>query len=273
MMKISFDVVMKSGQKDVDMDFAIDTLSGTAQVTCLLAEGILNQKVIKRRTSANEVRAVLKHSFKSSYGQNFDVILNNDDHIKAMGRITRTVFSEVMRYFISEALYIESQQVSPKAEAIIATLSEIEDDLIERIRNPLQEMHQITLQSGYNVELNYKRPSDQFKIITLTKDTARNITQSVIEKESVDIVAAITRYNSRTGNGRLLLPGEDKTVAFGFYEKMLNVSAVQKRRISANLHHNTALKQEDYANLSIKVRKVNVYNGETIKYLIMKVND
>lgn len=62
-------------------------------------------------------------------------------------------------------------------------------------------------------------------------------------------------------------------MAFGFYEKMLNVSAVQKRRVSANLHHNTALKQEDYANLSIKVRKVNVYSGETIKYLIMKVND
>jgi len=273
MMKVSFDVVMKSGQKDVDMDFAIDTLSGTAQVTCLIAEGILNQKVIKRRTSANEVRAVLKHSFKSSYGQNFDIILHNEEHIKVMGRITRTVFSEVMRYFISEALYIESQQVSPKAEEVIATLSEIEDDLIERIRNPLQEMHQITLQSGYNVELNYKRPSNEFKIITLTQDTARNITQSVIEKETVDIVAAITRYNSRTGNGRLLLPGEDKTVAFGFYEKMINVSAVQKRRVSANLHHNTALEQENYAHLSMKVRRVNVYSGETIKYLIMKVND
>ncbi|MEN4698633.1 hypothetical protein ABEG91_15350 [Pantoea agglomerans] len=273
MMKISFDVVMKSGNQDVDMDYAIDTLAGTAQVTCLIAEGILNQKVIKRRTSSNEVRAVLKQSFKSSYGQNFDVILNNQEHIKTMGRITRTTFSEVMRYFITEALYIESQQISPKAEAIIASLSDIEDDLIERIRNPLEEMHKITIESGYNVELNYKRPTNEFKIITLTQDTARNITQSVIEKEIVDIVAAITRYNSRTGNGRLLIPGEDKTIAFGFFEKMIHVSPAQKKKISANLHTNVALAQEDYVPLNIKVREVKVYSGETVKYLIMKVED
>lgn len=272
MMKISFDVVMKSGNQDVDMDYAIDTLSGTAQVTCLLAEGILNQKVIKRRTSSNEVRAILKQSFKSSYGQNFDIILHNEDHIKAMGRMTRTVFSEVMRYFITEALYIESQQVTPRAEEVIASLSHIEDDLIERIRNPLVEMHQITLQNGYNVDLNYKRPTNEFKIITLSNNTAINITQSEIEKKPVDITAAITRYNSRTGNGRLLLPGEEKTIAFGFYEKMVNVHSSQKRKISANLHHNTALAQEDYSHLSITVRKVNVLSGETIKYLILKVN-
>ncbi|MGG4662796.1 hypothetical protein [Providencia vermicola] len=273
MMKISFDVVMKSGPQDVDMDYAIDTLSGTAQVTCLIAEGILNQNVIKRRTSANEVRAVLKQSFKSSYGQNFDIILHNEEHIKMMGRIGRKVFSEVMRYFISEALYIESEQVSPKARDVIASLSEIEDDLVERIRNPLQEMHQITLQSGFNVELNYKRPSNEFKIITLTHDTARNITQSRIDKNAIDITAAITRYNSRTGNGRLLLPGEDKTVAFGFYDKMINVTASQKRKISANLHLNVALKQEDYKYLSIKVKKVKVLSEEIIKYLVIKVND
>lgn len=271
MMKISFDVVMKSGNQDVDMDYAIDTLAGTAQVTCLIAEGILNQKVIKRRTSSNEVRAVLKQSFKSSYGQNFDLILNNQEHIRTMEKITRTTFSEVMRYFITQALYIESQQISPKAETIIASLSDIEDDLIERIRNPLEEMHKITIESAYNVELNYKRPTNQFKIITLTQDTARNITQSVIDKNEVDIVAAITRYNSRTGNGRLLIPGEDKTIAFGFFDKMINISPAQKRKISANLHTNVALAQEDYVPLSIKVREVKVYSGETVKYLITKV--
>lgn len=273
MMKISFDVVMKSGQQDVDMDYAIDTLSGTAQVACLIAEGILNQKVIKRRTSANEVRAVLKQSFKSSYGQNFDVILHNEEHIKSMTRITRTVFSEVMRYFISEALYLESVQVTPKAAEVIASLSEIEDDLVDRLRNPLESMHRITIQSGYNVELNYKRPTNEFKIITLTNETATNITQSEIEKTPIDIRAAITRYNTRTGNGRLLLPGEDKTVAFGFYEKMVNVRSDQKRKISANLHHNDSLHQDDYTHLSMLVRKVNILSGETIKYLIMKVND
>ncbi len=273
MMKVSFDVVMKSGDKDVDMDYAIDTLSGTAEVTCLLAEGILNQKVIKRRTSANEVRAILKQSFKSSYGQNFDLILNNDEHIRELGKMTRIVFSEVMQYFISEALYIESPQVTKKAADVIATLSDIEDDLIDRIRRPLASMHQITIQSGYNVELNYKRPSNEFKIITLNSDTGRNITQSEIIKEPVIIMAAITRYNTRTGNGRLLLPGEDKTVAFGFLDKMVNIKSSQRRKITANLHYNTALAQDDYLPITLHVRKVNVLSGETVKYLILRIEE
>lgn len=273
MMKISFDVVMKSGQQDVDMDYGVDTLAGTSEVSCLLAEGILNQKIIKRRTTVNEVRAVLKQSFKSSYGQNFDLIFNNDDHIRELGKMTRTVFSEVMRYFISEALYLESKQVSVKAAEVIGNLSEIEDELIDRIRNPLLRMHQITLKSGFNVELNYKKPTSAFNIAILSTDTAKNITESSIEKNPIEIDAAITRYNTRTGNGRLLLPGEDVTIAFGFYNRMISVLPLQKQKIAANLSKNAAMAQHNYHYIKLVVKEVKIASGDTIKYLIIGIID
>ena len=273
MLKVNFNVVMQSGQQDVDMDYGVDTLAGTSEVSCLLSEGILNKKIIKRRTTVNEVRAVLKQSFKSSYGQNFELIFNNEEHIKELNKMTRTVFSEVMRYFISEALYLESEQVTPKAEAVINNLSEIEDELIDRIRNPLIRMHQITSKSGYDVNLNFSRRGGDFRIASLNVVTAKNLTESRINKAPILLKAAITRYNTRTGNGRLVLPGEDKTVAFGFFDSMRDVSRVKKRKISENLHFNDGLAQDFFQYLTLNVREVKLNNDETIKYLILGIQE
>ncbi|MCW0144368.1 hypothetical protein OIU82_06430 [Escherichia coli] len=45
-MKVSYDVVIKSGDQEVDMEYGLDTLSGTAEVTCILAEAILRKKLL-----------------------------------------------------------------------------------------------------------------------------------------------------------------------------------------------------------------------------------
>lgn len=70
--------------------------------------------------------------------------------------MTRSVFSEVMGYFMLEAMYLRARRVSPEAAGIINDLSDIADELIDRIRSPLIRMHKINLQKNYEIELNYK---------------------------------------------------------------------------------------------------------------------
>lgn len=36
-MRVNYDVIIKSGDDEVDMEYGLDTLAGTAEVTCLLA--------------------------------------------------------------------------------------------------------------------------------------------------------------------------------------------------------------------------------------------
>lgn len=269
-MKVSYDVVIKSGDQDVDMEYGVDTLGGTSEVTCILAEAILRKKIIKRRTHVNPARAVLKQSFKSSYGQNFDLVVSEPELVAELKKMGRSVFSEVMGYFISESLYLETKEVSPKAATFISDLSEIEDELIERIRNPLLRMHRINLQRNFDVELNYKKPAGKEIVIKLDTRTATNLTQSKVLPKKIEITALITRFNSRTGNGRLVLEGEDDTIAFGFYMPLKSIQAAQKRKISLNLHHNNT-KEDDYSYLKIIASKVVILSGETVKYLIHSV--
>lgn len=44
---VNYDVVIRSGDQPVDMDYALETLGGASEVTCLLAEAILQKKSLK----------------------------------------------------------------------------------------------------------------------------------------------------------------------------------------------------------------------------------
>jgi hypothetical protein len=266
-------VVIESGEQEVDMEYAIATLGGTGEVTCLLAEAILRKRIIKRRTHVNPARAVLKKNFIGSYGQNFDLIIEEPDLLSELKKITKPVFNEVMSYFISQSLYLETKEVSPEAEEVIKGLSDIEDELIDRIRAPLKRMHEINLKKQYDIRLNYKqRNLDEVRVITLTTQTATNLFHSKISGRRENILAYITRFNARTGNGRLVLDDEDETIAFGFYSPLRVIHPSQKKMISRNLHLNNGVQAGNHIYLTLNVSRVKINSGETVKYLVHTVS-
>ncbi|RKT91740.1 UNVERIFIED_ORG: hypothetical protein C7432_3142 [Pantoea allii] len=272
-MRVNYDVIIESGTDEVDMEYGIATLGGTSEVTCLLAEAILRKRIIRRRTHVNPARAVLKKNFTGSYGQNFDLIINEPELVAELRKISKPVFNEVMGYFIAQSLYLDAGDVSDEAESVIEGLSDIEDELIDRIRAPLKRMHEINIKKNYDIQLNYKqRNLDKMRVIKLTTATATNLFHSSIAGRPEEIRAYITRFNARTGNGRLVLEGEDDTVAFGFYSPLRIIQLEQKRMVSANLHTNNAAQAGRYTYLTLRVSRVNINSGETIKYLIHSVS-
>lgn len=272
-MRVNYDVIIESGTDEVDMEYGVTTLGGTSEVTCLLAEAILRKRIIKRRTHVNPARAVLKKNFTGSYGQNFDLIINEPELIAELKKITKPVFNEVMSYFISQSLYLETDEVSNEAERVIQGLSDIEDELIDRIRAPLKRMHEINVKKNYDIQLNFKQRSlDKIRVIRLNTATATNLFHSRIVGRPSDISAYITRFNARTGNGRLVLEGEDETIAFGFYSPLRIIQLAQKRMISENLHINNAAQPGRNTYITLNVSQVKINSGETIKYLIHAVS-
>ncbi|HBP3595450.1 hypothetical protein [Escherichia coli] len=266
-MKVSYDLIIESGEEELDMEYGLETLAGTAEVTCILAEAILRKRIIRRRSHVNPARAVLKKNFTGSYGQNFDIVIHERALITELTRMTRSVFSEVMGYFMLEAMYMRTRQVSPEAAVIINDLSEIADELIDRIRAPLVRMHKINLQKNYEIQLNYKKPADKENVIRLNETTASNLTDSRVGGDRFDIRAMITRFNARTGTGRLVLDGENDTVAFGFSAPLRDIPPAQKSKISLNLHTNNGL-NDNYNYLVLNVSPVLGYGDVIVKYSV-----
>ncbi|MBL0612280.1 hypothetical protein JD508_18810 [Aeromonas jandaei] len=272
-MKVNLDVVIKSGDDDVDMDYALETLSGTVSISCLLAEAILRGRVKERRTHADSVRANLKQSFKSSYGQKFELVINDKNLISKLNKIGKSVFSEVMSYYIREALYLEQPSISNEAASVIDSLCDIEVELVGRLMNPLKQMHRISIESDFDIALNYRKPGETYNIACLNQETGMIINAQVEGTSTYEIEAAITRFNSMTGNGRLILKDDNeiRTISFGFKDSLKYVTESYKKRISENLHQNNAKKADNRTYIKLNVYDIKITNGSVVKFLIKDI--
>lgn len=253
------------------MDYAIDTLLGTSKVISIISEAVLRGKVVSKRYASNPVRNKLKQSFTGSYGQCFDLVISDSKLIDNLKKMGRSVFSEVIGYYIYDALYLETKNLTPKAQAVIKNLESIEEDLTLKIRNPLKDMHTISTMCGYSIDLNYRRPKEKQKLASLDEGTSKNITDLYESKESHTIEAIITRFNSFTGNGRLVVKDNDVTTSFGFAKVFKYVTEEQKKKITANLHANNTVSEENRKYLTLSVKNLTISTGEVIKFRINEV--
>ncbi|MBB1306204.1 hypothetical protein [Pseudoalteromonas sp. SR43-5] len=269
-MNINLDILIDSPTNEIDMKFGLETLIGTSDVITLTSEGILRKKVTKNITHATPVRTTLKQSFKGSYGQHFSVGIEDDFLQKRFRQIGKPVFIELIRYFIAESLYLDHPNLTPQADSVLNDMGDNANKLIARIRRPLIRMHQVPSKYNYDVKIDCKnRGADTFQICKLTNTTALNITEAERADFIAEITAYITRFNTRTGNGRLLIKGTDDTVSFGLSGALITNQV--KKMLSSNLHVNNTIVIDDVEFLKLRVQPVKLKDGTIVKYFIVGI--
>lgn len=273
MLKIDLDVVIDSPGNDIDMQYGLETLKGTSDVIGIVAESILRERVPDRRTHKSDVRTKLKQSFVGSYGQRFSIEVNDEKLKRRLKKIGNDTFLEVLIYFVMEALYLDVDNLSEEAAEIVEQLSNISDKLVNRLKEPLIEMHKIPNYFNYDVKIRQRKRGlpEPKQLLLLDKGTAINITESVISDTDEDIEVVVVRFHSITGNGRFYIKDLEKIESFGFYTKMKTVKNKIRKSISSNLHNNNTVRPEDGDFIKVRVRKVSLPGGKLIKYLIVGV--
>ncbi|MBA6265414.1 hypothetical protein [Colwellia sp. Bg11-12] len=275
-MEIDLDVVVKKNEYQIDMQYGLDTLKGTSDVTCIIAESILNLRVPEKRTRRSDVRSNLKGSFEGSYGQRFSIKVNDEVRVGRLQKIGKEAFMEVLSYFIREALYLENEiELSKKAEAVVLEMEPIADELIKRVANPLKEIHKIPSNYGNEVVLNYKATPDSVDktpIANFNGGTATNLSAVVGGEVSV-MEIMVSRFNSLTGNGRFLTVDAIQTFSFGFGAQLESVRKQLKLAMSRNLHSNNAALEEDRGFMKVNVKKMTLPNGRIVKYIVTGLAD
>ncbi|ELN6883740.1 hypothetical protein ACSTKO_08860 [Vibrio parahaemolyticus] len=276
-MSISFDVVIASDDYSVDMNSGLDTLKGASEATRQIATTILEERVPERLSSESKVRTNLKKSFKGSFGQQFSIDIYDVDVQKRLNKIGKKAFVELISYFINEALYQESLELSPKAKKVLKDLGvKLEEKLIKQLqRSSLDHLHTVSNNFNQDVKLRYRQSRD--KQTTLAKvDRATHATlKPRTDRTKRDITASITRLNINTGNGRLQIQGADETVAFGFpvTKKYLELKVAAKTPFSENLHTNNSRPREEWETLQLRVHTQTTSTGRVIKYIIEGIVD
>ena len=268
-MSINFDVVIDTEEHEVDMKSGLDTLQGISEATRLISETVLTEHVPQRLSHKSNVRTTLKQSFKGSYGHVFSLDLYDEALEKRFKRIGRQTFTELTSYFISEALYQESNELSKKAAKIIDQLGDKSGNLISQLRiSSLRNVHEISTKFGHDVKFRYRQNRNtQTEIAKFNKTTVLSL-QAHQVKKLIQVEACVTRLNINTGNGRLLLKGSLETVPFGFGIEYREVVITAKKLFSENLNHNNGIPKDEWKYLRIGVQPVKLQDGKLVKYIV-----
>jgi plasmid maintenance system killer protein len=277
-MSTNFDVLIESDDYSVDMNSGLDTLKGASEVLRQVTTTFLEGEVPERLSKKNNVRTTLKKTFRGSFGQQFSIDVNDEDANKKLHKIGKSTLAELISYFIHESLYMESRALSEKAATILNNLEpELEKKLIEQLqKSALKHLHAISLHFNKDVKLRFRRNSTTQEVLATLNRTTYESLRPIKDRGLKKIVAGITRLNINTGNGRLLLDGEDETIAFGFlsYHHYANLNQDEKEKYSINLHmNNTRSENKKITTLTLLVKSISTKNGRVIKYIIEAISD
>ncbi|WJN58536.1 hypothetical protein [Pseudomonas sp. SO81] len=269
-MPINFDVVIESPDYEIDMKSGLDTMQGVSDATRTIGETLLLGKVPERISPKSSVRTTLKKTFKGSYGHSFRLDILDEEPRKELRKIGHTTFTELMSYFMKEALYIETPDPSDKAQAVLNRLGDTAEDLIKQLRkSAMENIHEIAVKFNYDVSVRHRKSfEERISLAKFTKDTVHAV-QATRRNEKLTLTASIRRFNTNTGNGRLQLEGEDETVAFGFRISYRNVDFAMKKRFSENLDFNNGIDIERWKYMSLEANPIRRLDGQIVKYLVV----
>ncbi|HAS6193429.1 TPA: hypothetical protein I7169_14170 [Vibrio vulnificus] len=267
---MKLDLIIKTEEHAVDMKTGLETISGASEAVRSVVEAALTDNVSQRTTSANKIRNKMMESFEGSYGLVFEVGTEDPELKAKLSSIGSETMSQVISYFMSEALYIDSPPLSLEATRVISNISEnTQESLVEKLRrSPLQNA--VSVPSSYGYEVVLKTHIGRFEkrdIITLSHGSKTNLSPRP-NREVIRFRACITRLNINTGNGRLLIEGESDTVAFGFPSAYKEVRVAAKKRFSENLDKNNGVSSDQWEYIDIVATTLRQKSGHIIKYLI-----
>lgn len=273
-MAINFDVVIDTPDYEVDMKAGLDTLQGISDATRTIAETLLTGKVPQRKTYKSDVRTTLKKSFKGSYGQIFSLDISDDELRKEYKKIGNSAFSELMTFFMKEALDLETNELSDKAEKLVAKLGDNAERLVRQLRTSImRNAHEVSKKFGYDVKVSFRKSVAEKVLIAKFDSTTALALEAEKSQERITVFASIRRFNTNTGNGRLQLRDEDETVAFGFETIYRDVRFATKKKFSENLDHNNGIDIDNWEYLEMEVYPIKLFDDRVIKYIVAGFHD
>lgn len=272
-MSMNLDLVIDNGQEDtVDMKTGFSTSQGVSDAVRMISSTVLEEKRVQKNTPKSSVRTNLKKTFKGSFGFKFSLNIYDDKLQKRFNKIGRDYFAEVISYFLREMVYLEPKKLSTKAEKIIGDMGELANTLIEDLQGTIvKNIHETSVNFNQEVKIRLNvRGKDPEVLGKFDRATSATLSAS-LDTNTIELEASITRFNIHTGNGRLLVRGDDKTVSFGF-KRFRDLSNRRKKIFSKNLDQNNVIDDaDDYIALNLRVECMKLPSGKVVKYLITGV--
>ncbi|MDC6490455.1 hypothetical protein EIG75_22790 [Pseudomonas syringae] len=261
-MEFDFSVVYESGEQEfdgLDLYYGSKSLQGISEAISIATHGIVNKSYISRSTARKGIKIDFKTSFVGSFKQRFKVIFNNDKTVANIHSLTAKSYLELLQYTIGQVIG-DNREISRRTAIKNFEKMYFSEDITHRLTSSIFEAHLPVKYQGYSATLY----AAQTPIATFNRNTLSYLEEEIKNPETETLIIGISRFNARTGTGRLV---EDYNGDSFSFVPSHPFSRIQKSILVRSLH---GITQGNFVALRAEVNRVTLNNGATKFFILHK---
>jgi hypothetical protein len=269
-MDLSFSIKFDSGRERFSGLNGYDgaqALLGISQLFLISLNAYLNKDIITRAPSAQGFRLVLGPSRAGSWEQLVHVVITNAEVAATFADLGKDALYDLLKWGFLNGVGIAFAVGHHKSKAVISELQRKNEDLHDRLAEALSRAHYPVKNQGLTV--NISAPNCQ--LVLFNQHTLDHLETEIVDDQVVAINVCISRFNARTGTGRMITAMESASIPFYPEAKL---SDHRRALLADNLG---LIARGQFEPIKVYVSRVTSIDGNLKKYILhgaetLKVN-
>ncbi|MBS0367563.1 MAG: hypothetical protein JSS57_00015 [Proteobacteria bacterium] len=265
-MELTFKIKYDEGASKfngLDMYYGAHSLAAISEILLLTIHASLHGEVIVQAPSAKGFRLVMKKNHEGSLEQIIQMYVSDPDTVALLADLSKNGLYDVIKFILSSCLGLPFILSNRKAKRRVLKLEQENEDLHERLERALLKAHQPIKHQGLTATLSLGRTP----IIEFNDDTLNFLETEVVEPDCEVIQVAVSRFNARTGTGRLITDIDSPSHGFRPFN---DLDEYQKSLMAENLGK---VARNEFEPLTAIVTKINSSNGRLKRYQLHGISD
>ena len=265
-MELTFKVKYDDGEREfdgLDMYYGANSLAAISEILLLAIHASIQGEVIIQAPAAKGFRLVLKKNQEGSLEQFIQLYVTDPATLALIMDRGKNGLYDLIKFMLSSCLGIPFILSNRKAKKKLQELRKENEDLYERLERALLRVHLPVKHQGYTASLSLGRTT----IMTFDADTLNYLETEVVDPDSEVISVAVSRFNARTGTGRLVTAIDSISHSFSPFG---DLDDYQKTIMADNLGK---VARGEFEPLTAIVTKVNSTNGRLKRYQLHSISD
>jgi hypothetical protein len=263
-MELDFTIRYDSGEKQFDgleHYYGSQSLFGISQVLLISLNAFFNREILTQAPSAHGFKVVMGRSRLGSWEQLLQLVITDPAVLQSAAELGKDALKDLLKWALGAGLGAPFVLSKRKARKRVRELERENDDLQEKLDDALRRAHAPVKHQGLTVYV----MSGRTTLATFDQYSLQYLETEVVSDETERSKFAISRFNTRTGTGRLISSLDAVSTPFFPVDRL---GAKETAALADNL---ALVARETFRPIDLIVSSVTDAAGRTKRYRLHRV--
>ena len=240
----------------LDHYYGAQSLFGMSQILLISFNAFFNKEIITQAPTAKGFRVVMGHSKKGSWEQALQLVITDPKIIAYVEDLGKNALYDLIKWALVSGVGIPVTLNYRKSRKRARELEREKDDLQEKLDDALKRAHAPIKHQGLTLHV----MSGRTVLASYDDMTLQYLETEIFDEETEKLSVGISRFNARTGTGRLISDLDAASVPFAPIDRL---SKAQNALLADSLGQ---VARDVFAPINVIVSRVTDANGLVKRY-------